>query len=167
MKIDVKRGKDLHERDIFRRFVRAAGLHVEPRSVRSSKPPNPDISCRLDDIPYYFELTRMVHPGSAELMGRHLSQLGRTGSAPSLGFDTYDDRAALRETIERKASKTYQTHGRPVMLLIYIDGALHPPRMLPALASTILEEQGPKRHWAGIWLYDDAVMDVIARWVRE
>lgn len=163
----MKRGKDLHERDIFRRFVRAAGLQVEPRSVRSSKPPLRDISCRLEDIPYYFELTRMVHPGSAELMGRHLSQLGRTGLAPSLGFDTYDDRAALRETIERKASKRYQTHGRPVMLLIYLDGVLHPPRMPPAWASTILEGQGPKFSWAGIWLYDDAYNGIIARWVRE
>jgi hypothetical protein len=163
----VKRKKDENERRIFRHFVRAAELSINPRSVRSLRPPRPDISCRLNGSPHYFELTRMVHHDSANAMGHHLSQLTRTGSAPPLGADIYSDRGALRETIERKASKKYQTSGRPVALLIYIDGVFHPPKMPSSWAQTILGEEGPKRHWAGIWLYDAVYNRIIANWLRE
>lgn len=117
----MKRKTDEYERSIFRRFVRAVNLPINPWSVRSLKPPFPDISCRLNGVPHYFELTRMVERAFANSMGHHLSQLTRTGSVAPLA-DIYDDRAALKETIERKARKTYQRLGRPVALLIYIDG---------------------------------------------
>jgi hypothetical protein len=93
--------------------------------------------------------------------------MSRTESAPPLGADIYDDRAALRETIARKASKKYQTSGRPVALLIYIDGVFHPPKMPSSWAQMILGEEGPKRHWAGIWLYDAVYDRIIANWLRE
>jgi hypothetical protein len=96
-------------------------------------------------------------------MGHHLCQLTRNGSVTPLA-DVYDDRAALKETIERKASKTYQSSGRPVALLIYIDGVLHPPKMRSAWAQTILGDEGSKRHWAGIWLYDAASDRIVASW---
>ena len=104
---------------------------------------------------------------SANAMEHHLSQLTRTGSAPPLGADIYSDRGALRETIERKASKKYQISGRPVALPIYIDGVFHPPQMPSSWAPTILGEEGPKRHWAGIWLYDAVYDRIIANWLRE
>lgn len=99
-------------------------------------------------------------------MGHHLSQLTRTGSAAPLA-DIYDDRAALKETIERKARKTHQRLGRPVALLIYIDGVFHPPKMPSSWARTILGNEGPQRNWAGIWLYDAAYDRIIANWLRE
>lgn len=162
----MKRKKNYYERSIFRRFVRAADLEINPRSARSLKPPRPDISCRLNGIPYYFELTRMVHRAFANSMGHHLSQLTRSGSAAPVA-DIYDDRAALKETIQRKDRKTYQSSGRPVALLIYIDGVFHPPKMRSAWARPILGDEGPKRHWAGIWLYDVAYDRIIASWLRK
>src|SRR5262245_45571448 len=125
----VARDKSKHEREVFRRFALTAGLAVNVRSIRSTASPRPDLSCRVAGVPHYFELTRMVRPGSADLMGRHLAQLERYGSATALGADSYDDRIALRETIERKAAKSHQTDGRPFVLVIYIDGVYHPPRM--------------------------------------
>jgi hypothetical protein len=109
----------------------------------------------------------MVHRGFANSMGHHLSQLSRTGSAPPLVADIYDDRGALRGTIERKASKKYQTSGRPVALLIYVDGVYHPPKMPSSWAQSILANEGPKGHWAGIWLYDGVYDRVIASWLRD
>jgi hypothetical protein len=100
-------------------------------------------------------------------MGHHLSQLSRARSAPPLEADIYDDRAALRQTIERKASKKYQTSGRPVVLLIYIDGIYHPPKMPSVWAQSTLAVEGPKWHWAGIWLYDAVYDRVIANWPQE
>ena len=163
----MRRCKNEHERQVFRRFVKAAGLSVGPRTVRSLKPPRPDICCGLGGVPYYFELTRMLHGGTAARIGRHLSQLSRTGSAPPLGMDSYDDRAALRDAVKRKGRRKYQTSGRPVALLIYIDGVFHRPGMPSHWAQPILEEEGPKQQWAGIWLYDDFRGRVVAKWLRE
>jgi hypothetical protein len=117
-------------------------------------------------VPHYFELTRMVHRGSANLMGHHLSQLDRLGSAPPLPADTYDDRMALREAIERKADKTHHAGGRPFVLVIYIDGVLHPPGMPAAWAQSIFASEGPQRHWSELWLYDAVRNVVVAHWSR-
>src|SRR5687767_1689314 len=103
----MRQSKQEHERDIFRSFVKAAGLSIDLRSVRSPKEPLPDISCRLNGVPSYFELTRMAHRKTASARGYHLNQLARTGAAPPLPADIYNDRTALRETIGRKTSKKY------------------------------------------------------------
>jgi hypothetical protein len=79
------RDKSEHEREVFQRFALAAELTVS--SIQSCAPPRPDISCSVAGVPHYFELTRMVHSGSSNLMGNHLSQLDRLGSAPALAAD--------------------------------------------------------------------------------
>jgi hypothetical protein len=152
------------ERAIFRRFAAKSGLDVKPKSIRSRKVPRPDISCRVGEKPLYFEITRMVHRGSANRVGRHLSELAQKGTATALTPDIYDDRAALRETIERKADKRYETEGRPIALLVFIDGVFHPPRMPVSWAKAVLEKEGPKGRWNSIWLYDVIYDKVIASW---
>jgi hypothetical protein len=109
----------------------------------------------------------MAHQGSANAMGRHLSQLARNGTAPNLAPDSYDDRAALREAIERKAAGRYETDGRPLGLLIYIDGLFHPPHMPMRWARAVFEEKGPTARWTGIWLYDAVYNTVVASWSRN
>lgn len=52
-----------------------------------------------------------------------------------------------------------------VALLIYVDGTFHPPKMPSSWAQTILGDEGPKRHWAGIWLYDAVYDRIIASWL--
>ena len=153
----MKLTKEKYERGVFHHFVKAAALSINAHSIRSPREPYPDISCRLNGQPYYFELTRMTHHDIANARGHYLSQLAHTGSAPPLRADIYDDRTALRQTIKRKAIKKYKTLGRPLALLIYLDGVFHPPKMPPSWARTILEDEGPSRHWVGIWLYDAVV----------
>jgi hypothetical protein len=142
----------------------AADLAVS--SIESSAPPHPDISCSVAGVPHYFELTRMVHPRSANLMGNHLSRLDRLGSAPPLLADSYDDRMALRLTIERKADKAHQTDGRPFVLVIYIDGVYHPAGMPAPWAQSIFASEGPQRHWSEIWLYDVVRNVIVAHWSK-
>ena len=156
--------KSSYERDVFQRFALAAQLAVS--NIESCAPPHPDISCCVAGVPHYFELTRMVHPGFADLMGDHLSQLDRLGSAPPLPMEPYDDRMALRLTIERKANKTHQTDGRPFVLVIYIDGVYHPPGMPAGWAQSIVASEGPKRHWSEIWLYDSVRNIIVAHWFQ-
>jgi hypothetical protein len=100
------------------------------------------ISCRVAQTPHYFELTRMADRGSANVMGHHLSELSRKGTAPALAADCFDHRGRLREAIERKARKKYETDGRPIGLLVFIDSVFHPPHMPPEWAQGILEEKG-------------------------
>jgi hypothetical protein len=93
---------------VFHRFAIASGIALNRRSVRSTKPPFPDISCRVDGIQQYFELTRLVHPELANVMGAHLSQLSKTGAAPRVAAYCYDDRSALRETIGRSFKRSVE-----------------------------------------------------------
>ena len=162
----MKRDKAKGERAVFRHFAALSGLNINPRSIRSGRPPRPDISCRVGQTPHYFEVTRMVHEGSANAMGHHLSKIARIGTAPALAADSYDDRAALGEAIERKARANYDIDGRPIGLLIFIDGIFHPPYMPPEWARAVLEERGPKERWTGIWLYDAVDDRVVASWCR-
>lgn len=73
----MKRNKAKEERSVFRRFAAVSGLNLNLKSIRTVKSPRPDISSRIDQAPYYFEVTRMAHRRSANAMGRHLSQLAR------------------------------------------------------------------------------------------
>ena len=71
---------------------------------------------------------------------------------------------ALREAIKRKAKTKYETDGRPIGLLVFIDGVFHPPRMPACWAQAILEKEGPKERWVSIWLYDAVYDRIIASW---
>jgi len=108
----------------------------------------------------------MVHPGSANRIGRSLAEATRKGGSFHLGPDSNDDRHALRETINRKAEKSYQSDGCHLGLLIYLDGVFHPTGMPQEWAERILGELGPPSRWDSIWLYDAATDRVIARWQR-
>ena len=156
------------ERKVFRRFAKTAGLELVPSSVRSRTSPCPDISCRINGVRRYFELTRMAHRSFANAVGRGLRQAKRTGVPPPPQADIYDDRLALRETFARKATKRYDDACSPLDLLIYIDGLFHPPRLRPEWAQAILQKEGNRAsRWDRLWLYDAVYDKVIARWARE
>jgi hypothetical protein len=163
----MKRDKAQSERTIFRQFAARSDLNIEPKSIRSRRAPRPDISCRVAQIPHYFELTRMAHQGSANLMGKHLSEHRHKETVPVVAPDIFNHRLALREAIERKAATRYETDDRPVGLLIYIDGVVHPPKMPESWAQAILKEKGPNERWSGIWLYDAVYDKVVASWSRN
>jgi len=149
---------------VFRQFAAAAGLHLTPRSVRSLAPPKPDLSCRIDGDPIYFEITRMSHARSADAMGRHLSALSKGIASRPPAADTYDDRAALRDAISRKEMRTYATDGCRLGLLVWVDGVYHPSGMPAAWARTILAEMGPAGRWTEIWVFDRSLNRVLGLW---
>ena len=151
---------------MFREFAAAASLRLNRKSVRSPRPPRPDISCRLSGVPTYVELTRMAHAGSANVMGGYLTALRKGKQPVPLGADSYDDRAALRSALDRKANKHYDHQGRPVCLLVWTDGVLHPQGMPSSWARAILREYGPGSRWSSIWVFDRPRNRVTARWSR-
>ena len=100
MKLDKAKG----ERAIFRKFAAKSGLFIEPKSIRSRKPPRPDISCRVAQIPHYFEVTRMAHKGSANVIGHYLSEVSGQGATPALAPDTYDGHGLFWKKKDRRSA---------------------------------------------------------------
>ena len=168
-KARTKEGRQdrVRERDVLRRAATVAGLPLMRRSVRSLVPPRPDVSCRIAGRPTYFEITRMAHAGSANAMGRHLSELRRRDAAQPLAPDTYDDRMALRDALARKATKRYIVGKRPLCLLVWVDGVFHPQGMPPAWADAILREVGPASRWSRILVFDRPRDRIVASWSRD
>jgi hypothetical protein len=152
---DMSKAQD--EMNVFLQFAEAAGFAVEPASVRPQQPPFPDISCRIDGQLRYFELTRAADQAIADDVGRLIVEERRTGIGGVGEFHVYDDRATLRETVERKARKDHQTDGHPLDLLIYYDGVFNAVATFRHLEATFRELQAEYRQrWRGIWLYDSS-----------
>jgi hypothetical protein len=147
------------ERAILAEFASQAGLALARQSVRSLRPPRPDLSCRLAGVPIYVEVTRLSQQG----LNSSLAKAYKTGVSEVL---VYDDRAALRQTLARKAERTYAVGTRQLALLVWIDGIYHPEGMQPSWASTILREVGPASRWVHIWVYDQPRQRVVATWTR-
>ncbi len=63
--------KASEERAVFREFVEAARLRVEPDSIQSRPPPEPDILCTLEHGTLVaFELVRLVDQDLARGVAR-------------------------------------------------------------------------------------------------
>ena len=148
------------ERAILAELASRADLAIPRQTVRSLHPPRPDLSCRLAGVPIYVEVTRLSQQG----LNSSLAKAYRTGVSEVL---VYDDRAALRQTLSRKAERTYAVGARPLALLVWIDGIYHPEGMPPSWASTILQEVGPASRWVHIWVYDQPRQRVVATWARD
>jgi hypothetical protein len=162
----VEAAKRLRERNVLRAAAIAGRVELNLRSLRSLSPPKPDVSCRINGTPVYVELTQMAHARSANQMAAHVAALNR-GSDPAPLIDTYDDRAALRDALRRKAGKHYDSAGRPLYLLVWIDGFFHPGGMPSPWARRILRAQGPESRWSTIWVYDATRKRLVAQWQRR
>jgi hypothetical protein len=106
--------KEAHERAVFLEFARAARLVVDDKTVRSCKPPEPDIRCEVAGRPIYFELGRLLDEGMQRLKLRLLR-----GETVSYGDE--DVRLPEREMLRKKLEKAYTTSGTPVDLVLYYD----------------------------------------------
>jgi hypothetical protein len=74
----------------------------------------------------------------------------------------YDDRAILRDAVEKKANKAHETHGHPLELLVYYDGVFHggAQREIARGAFAELQEEFNGR-WRRMWLYDAPSKEVL------
>lgn len=160
----MNEAKARNEISVFLRFVVRAAISTDVLSVKSLNPPYPDVSCVIGGVRRFFELTRMVHRGSANVIGNHLAELDKVGVSSPMPCDSYDDRSALRAAIQRKAHKVHETDGGPLALVVFIDGLFHPAGMPAEWARAILEEEGPAGRWTEIWVYDDHRGVIVSHW---
>jgi hypothetical protein len=141
--------KAARERLVFRAFLDKSGLPIDPATVESRSPPEPDIFCmHRDDGPTVFELVELRDCDIAKLTSRLIKSGGGVG-----GLWTSDPTPAI---ILRKLGKSYRAD-LPVDLLIYTDGALITPDdvILPTLEH-LIEVHG-RGSFRRIWLMGEKI----------
>ena len=105
--------KELDEMEIFCTFAEAARLNAEPDSMRSEKPPKPDIGCRIAGELTFFELGRIVD----ENVAKAFYPAFRSGGVSAA--TAYDPLAPLIRMFQGKADSRYDTNGSRVDLVLY------------------------------------------------
>ena len=101
------------ERNVFRTFVEESGLQIDPESIESRTPPEPDILC-LDRIDgkLAFELVEIC----AEDLAQSIAMAGKKGGVAYVRSSDPSGNA-----IRKKLEKIYRTE-YPLDLLCYTDG---------------------------------------------
>src|SRR5690349_4675305 len=106
--------KDEWERHVFMEFVSAAGLRIDPLSVASGTPPEPDIRFTVNGATHWAELVEIT---DQDLAKRHMQSL----KSDTITGGFFSQTMPLARAISSKARKTYETGGLPLILVAYYD----------------------------------------------
>ena len=159
-KLPSAKRKELAEMDAFNGFVSASGLKVDPGTAKNEKPPLPDISCKIDDAPYFFELGEVTDEELAEQVG--ISK--RTQADGDGGF--FGEEKPLLRMVSKKAESTYSTGGVPLDLVLHYDKQYPfvPSDYLNRYEADIAAAMTPNGPFSRIWIYDSWTKSVL--WKR-
>jgi hypothetical protein len=106
--------KPNHEHEVFLAFAQAAQRNIDPRSVRSQEPPEPDLWCCCEREPTYFEFGSPAGPKRAEV--------AHQGLAPDpVAVDPMTIRLPKRGMLPSKLDKQYSVGNTPLESLLYFD----------------------------------------------
>ena len=143
--------KDQWERKIFTDFAQAAGLPVDPGSVTSGVPPQPDIRFTSGGVEQWFELVEIT---DQDLARNHMISL-RTGAITG---GTFSQRVPLERSISSKAAKTYVTNGSRLDLLAHYDKQYPAirvaPDLIPQAIGQVAADMIASGVWSRVWVYD-------------
>jgi hypothetical protein len=142
--------KDEWERSVFPDFAAAAVIQVDPTSISSVVPPEPDIRFTVRGVERWAVLVEIT---DEDLAARHLSSL-KTGVVTG---GAYSQRKPLERSIRAKATRAYRTNGSRLDLLAYYDKqapavCVDPdlfPQAIGAEVATMLESG----IWTQVWVY--------------
>lgn len=114
-KRNVLTDKEKREQKVFTAFAKCSGLNINVASIKSCQPPQPDIHCTIDGSGYFFEL--------AEVVSRVQAQALNTKGFFNSPFPDPDQLGthAMVNILRQKRTKTYETEGSSVDLLLYFD----------------------------------------------
>jgi len=139
------------ERRMFTEFVVASGLLVDPASIISRNPPEPDIAFTLGGQRHYAELVEIT---DQDLARRHSAAV-KTGAITAGAFSQV---TPLVDAFQGKSQKTYQTGGAPLMLLAYYDKQYPAesvdPGLIPREVGDIAAQMVASGVWKKVWVYD-------------
>jgi len=144
--VNKEKNKERREITIFREFARKSEVGIEPASVSSCRPPEPDIICAVRGKGCVrFELTEACAPEFAQAINNPNPE----GVYSCWSSDVSED------TLRKKLSKSYPVP-EPVELLIFTDGATAKPdsQLIREFREILKESQGQFRR---VWLMGDEI----------
>jgi len=143
--------KDEWERKVFAEFAAAAGLEVDPASVTSGVPPQPDIRFTVRGVERWAELVEIT---DQDLAQKHMLSL-KTGVVTG-GF--FSQQVPLERSIASKAQKVYATNGSPLDLVAHYDKQYLPdsvePGLIPQTMRPVAASMIASGLWTRVWVYD-------------
>lgn len=132
--------KQLHEAQVFRSFIAAAGLPIDPSSIGNEDPPYPDIRCVKKDAVCRFELAEVLWEDPDGEIASLAHGLARSESASEkkaalMAAGRHEDAeqiqtwgsfgspalASLLHVLQKKCLKRYQPDDDAVSLLLYYE----------------------------------------------
>jgi hypothetical protein len=142
--------KEMAEMKVFKEFISASALSVDPGTAKNEKPPIPDIRCTIDGTPYMFELGEITDEELAE----KIAVCERTQTDGEGGF--FSEEGPLVRMILKKAQSTYQTGGVLLDLVLHYDRQypFAPVEYLDRHEAEISTAMTPKGPFSRIWIYD-------------
>ncbi len=143
--------KDEWERKIFSDFAAAAGLALDPGSVTSGVPPQPDIRFTVEAVERWAELVEIT---DQDLARRHMESL-KTMTITG-GF--YSQSVPIARSIQNKSTKGYETNGSRLDLVAYYDKQFPAvsvePDLIPNLMGDLAAAMVASAVWTQVWVYD-------------
>ena len=135
---------------MFAEFALAAGLDVDPQSILSAEPPEPDVAFKIRGERHYAELVEITDQQLAQKHMISVKEHKITG-----GF--FSQTKPLIRAFESKRGKSYVTSGVPLMLLAYYDKQESADEVEPDLISNsiggIAEGMVASGVWQRVWIY--------------
>ena len=136
---------------MFAEFASVAGLGVEPGSISSTEPPEPDISFVCHGKQHFAELVEITDQRLARRVSISLKEMRITGGS-------FSQRKPVFEAFQRKSQKMYRTGGAPLVLLAYYDKQFPAdsvesgliPQEVGEIAATMVDSGV----WQRTWVYD-------------
>ena len=110
-----------HERAVVLELIRMVNLDIDPNTLESRDPPEPDVyAVSVSEGPLYFELGRLLDQGIQKL---RLEGFRRAWAGDPTPVSMNDERVGVpeRDMLKQKLGKSYVTNGMPVDLLLYFD----------------------------------------------
>jgi hypothetical protein len=162
-----------HELQVFCDFAAAANLRLAEDSASNAEPPQPDILCKVDDEVQYFEIAEVMweipgQPGETLAKGLHRSEeasrhkaalvaagkLAEAAQIQTWGRHPYPPLLSLRQALEKKCSRSYETSALKVSLLLYYSRQTpFEPFDLLFDCTDILQEILSSSPFLRIWIY--------------
>jgi hypothetical protein len=183
--------QEIYERDVFCGFLAASQLPIDPVSIESRHPPEPDIRAALRDQLLFFELSEILWEDLAadpvnlahgfaqsEDRARARAALVAAGDIAeadriqTLGTAPYPPLWSVIRTLDKKCRATYQTSGLPIHLLLYFERQtpIEPFARLAGDYQGLVRDLLLASPFTDVWLYHHATdyrFDLTAMRSRE
>lgn len=143
---------------LFQSFVPASGLLIDEGSAENRDPAYPDILCRISGEKYWFELGQVINEDVAKKINPNRRKYDD-------GF-SFNQETPFVELISSKASKSYETEGAPVDLILHFDlrlGTTASVKRLSEKHKTLLDSLTVTGPFKRVWIFDDGTKQVVWR----